>query len=514
MDGRSWLWRRRSFSGKIPSGETESSTGSLSSLSERFSDDQNVSNTHNQSPELTSKSPGSDEKGGRVEALSEKLSEALVNIKAKEDLIKQHAKVAEEAVSGWERAENEASALKKLNDALTQKNLVLDQRVSQLDGALKECLKQLRQAKEEQERKVHETVAEKSSELESKKSQLEAAEKENSTLQSQLLSKDQELVLSTRAAENASKLHLESIKKVAKLEAECRRLKKAVAHGSTSSFSDSQPENEDPSSAVINMKDERTLGKSTIFPSLGTGLMDDFLEMERLAATAPSAETCQDADKVLEHELGPAIKRATDLEEILKISDNQLERMRENLVDLEMQLAVAKEEKIRLHKELDDSNSMLEKLSDLLDKAERKIVSFQDQLKQANAAKNILQIQLEDANRKSTEAESQKRISEMDTELQALYSNVFNLEKQIEKEKQVSREALTKCSDLEAEITTMQQESESKKSVVVAELQLNQEKELEVAASKFAECQKTISSLGLQLEFLAAFDDFLKESSE
>lgn len=38
MDRRSWLWRRKS-SEKSPSGETESS-GSVSSHSERFSDDQ------------------------------------------------------------------------------------------------------------------------------------------------------------------------------------------------------------------------------------------------------------------------------------------------------------------------------------------------------------------------------------------------------------------------------------------------------------------------------------------
>jgi hypothetical protein len=35
-----------------------------------------------------------------VKTLTEKLSAALLNISAKEDLVKQHAKVAEEAVSG------------------------------------------------------------------------------------------------------------------------------------------------------------------------------------------------------------------------------------------------------------------------------------------------------------------------------------------------------------------------------------------------------------------------------
>lgn len=35
-----------------------------------------------------------------MKTLTEKLSAALLNISAKEDLVKQHAKVAEEAVSG------------------------------------------------------------------------------------------------------------------------------------------------------------------------------------------------------------------------------------------------------------------------------------------------------------------------------------------------------------------------------------------------------------------------------
>jgi len=35
-----------------------------------------------------------------VKTLTEKLSAALLNISAKDDLVKQHAKVAEEAVSG------------------------------------------------------------------------------------------------------------------------------------------------------------------------------------------------------------------------------------------------------------------------------------------------------------------------------------------------------------------------------------------------------------------------------
>lgn len=67
-------------------------------------------NHNTQSPEVTSKSMASaedvsdasskKEAHDSVKRLTEKLSAALVNVSAKEDLVKQHAKVAEEAVAG------------------------------------------------------------------------------------------------------------------------------------------------------------------------------------------------------------------------------------------------------------------------------------------------------------------------------------------------------------------------------------------------------------------------------
>ncbi|CAE6072617.1 unnamed protein product [Arabidopsis arenosa] len=79
---------------------------------------------------------------------------------SKDELVKQHAKVAENAVAGWEKAENEVVELKqKLEDA-ADKNIVLEDRVSHLDGALKECVRQLRQFRDEQEKKIQEAVTE------------------------------------------------------------------------------------------------------------------------------------------------------------------------------------------------------------------------------------------------------------------------------------------------------------------------------------------------------------------
>lgn len=58
-------------------------------------------NHSTQSPEVTSKvAILNEEVNDTVKSLTEKLSAALVNVGAKEDLVKQHAKVAEEAVAG------------------------------------------------------------------------------------------------------------------------------------------------------------------------------------------------------------------------------------------------------------------------------------------------------------------------------------------------------------------------------------------------------------------------------
>lgn len=67
-------------------------------------------NHNTQSPEVTSKAviitedfnngSSNEDMSDGVKSLKEKLSAALVNVSAKEDLVKQHAKVAEEAVAG------------------------------------------------------------------------------------------------------------------------------------------------------------------------------------------------------------------------------------------------------------------------------------------------------------------------------------------------------------------------------------------------------------------------------
>ncbi|KAG2711449.1 hypothetical protein I3760_04G077700 [Carya illinoinensis] len=586
MDRRSWLWRRKS-SEKSP-GEIESS-GSISSHSERFSDEQAYPTQSTQSPEVTSIAASNDEEvNDSLKTLTEKLSAALLNISAKEDLVKQHAKVAEEAVSGWEKSENEVLALKQQLEAAKKKNLGLEDRAYHLDGALKECVRQLRQAREEQELNITEIVGKKTREWESTKSELErqlvelqvqlqaaksattasenpdfqlkleAAKKENSALKLELLSRLEEIEirimerdLSTQAAETASKQHLESIKKVAKLEAECRRLKAMARkafpgndHKSLTSsvcvesFADSQsdcgerllavevdmrkisglePNECEPScsdswvSTLISepnpFKNEKVVRRNLMVPSVEINLMDDFLEMERLVAM-PDTESggCY-------LETAPALDQANASEIHIKA---ELEAMIHRTAELEEKLEKLEEEKEEFKMALTESRKQFETSQSQLEEAEVKLVELQTQLALLDKLKRAADQEVKASQTKQETAESQFRIIE--AEVKTLLFKVGSLEEKVEKERALSVENMAKYQKLEDEFLRTKREAEIHREAELQRVASNsdevmiKQEELAVAASKFAECQKTIASLGQQLKSLATLEDFLTDS--
>ncbi|KAI5402854.1 filament-like plant protein 4 [Lathyrus oleraceus] len=223
-----------------------------------------------------------------IKEMNEKLSVANTEINTKESMVKQHAKVAEEAVSGWEKAEAEALALKDHLESVTLSKLTVEDRASHLDGALKECMRQIRNLKEEHEQKIQEVALSKTKQLDKIKGELEAnitsfeqklrrsaaengalsrslqersnmliqiseekarAEAEVEQLKSNVEScereinslkyelhvsskeleiRNEEKNMSMRSADAANKQHMEGVKKIAKLEAECQRLRGLV----------------------------------------------------------------------------------------------------------------------------------------------------------------------------------------------------------------------------------------------------------------------------------------------
>lgn len=188
-------------------------------------------------------------------------------------------------LTGWEKAKAETASLKKkLEEALNEKNRS-NERSSHTDAGLKECMQQLRFVREEQERRMHDALTKASQDYERRLiiikteladtgkrlaesegentqlstallaknkivkdlnrerdrvkadfnavvSSLESKEKENTSLRYEVRVLEKELELrneerefSRRTTEASHKLHLENVKKVAKLEAECQRLR-------------------------------------------------------------------------------------------------------------------------------------------------------------------------------------------------------------------------------------------------------------------------------------------------
>ncbi|KAK6939872.1 Filament-like plant protein [Dillenia turbinata] len=636
MEKRKWLWKRKPSERSL--GETESS-GSVSSHSERNSDDQDVMKASpTQSPEVTSKAVISGEVvDDAVKILREKLSAALLNASAKEDLVKQHAKVAEEAVAGWEKAENDSAILRQRLDATQKQKLALDDRVSHLDGALKECVRQLRQAREEQEEKIQETLLKKTHEWESTKivlegqifelqmqletikaesrasinpnvhDRLEYLENENSALRLELESQSEELEvrtierdLSTQAAETASKQHLESIKKVARLEAECRRLRavgrrsssihdqKSITAASTyvESLTDSQSDsgeqlctmeidaskmnslesNELESScsdswtsariAGLNQfNKEKAFNRSLTASSVKIDLMDDFLEMERLASlpepenrthchvseAAPTQPVNREVElkaelealinrtAVLEEKLEKMEAEKTELEVSLSDSKIQIEASRVHLInaetrleELQRELRVENEKKQFLESQLNGLNKEMEIMSRKIDSLEAEVGS-ERALSAENAAKcrameeelSIKKLEFElrkkelEAEIKSEQtlsAENAAKCRAMEEELSRRKKEVElhhqEFEAKVESERALSAENAAKCHAMEEEL--------SKRKI---EVELRQKEELAVAAKKLSECQKTIANLGSQLKSLATLEDFLLDAN-
>ncbi|KAJ4700685.1 Filament-like plant protein [Melia azedarach] len=603
MEKRKWLWKRKA-SERSP-GETESS-GSISSHSERYSDDQEVlkasPNGNAQSPEVTSKAVANGEDiNDNVRTLTEKLSAALVNVSAKEDLVKQHAKVAEEAIAGWEKAENEVVILKQKLEASVQQNSTLEDRVSHLDGALKECVRQLRQARDEQEQKIREAVEKRTREWESIKlefenqllelrnkaetvksepqvvidpdlcQKLEFLEKENSALKMELLSQSEELEiraierdLSTQVAETASKQHLESIKKVAKLEAECRRLKAMTCrassplndHKSTAASSicveslvDSQSDSGERlntveidnrkrgetscsdswASALIaeldQFKNDKAVNRNIQPSSTDIDLMDDFLEMERLASLPNNGsgnhveseaftEQSIHAESSLRAELEAMIHRTDELEDKFgKMNEekaeleDKMEKMEAENAELEEKIERMEAEKAELQAKIEKMEAEKAELEIALTKSQDSIEALQLQLREAEMKLEELQKELNLANESRQLVES--KVSSTKAEAEKMSAQINLLEEEVGKERAVSAQITVKCQKLEEELWRTKQEIELQQIAESNSEKKIKQEDLETAAGKLAECQKTIASLGKQLKSLATLEDFL-----
>lgn len=483
---------------------------------------------------------------------------------------------------GWEKAENELSTLKQQLKAASQKNSALENRVSHLDGALKECVRQLRQAREEQEQRIQETVSKQNLEWESKKSELEsklvdlqkklqtakseaaasadrdlrskleAAEKQNSALKLELLSRVKELELriverdlTTKAAETASKQHLESIKKLAKVEAECLRLKAVVRKASPNtenksftpssiyvgSFTDSQSDNGErllgnetdnckmsdsevnecePNSSTSWASalaiDVKAVGRNVMVPSVDINLMDDFLEMERLAAL-PDTES-----RSFCVEVGPASDQPNADESSIKA---ELEVLIHRTAELEEELENMREEKSELEMDLKESQRRLETSQNQLKEAELKLEELETQLAFANKSKQAVEVEMKAAIAARGVAESKLSVveAEMKTQLALVNKSKQAAEEEVKSAKSKKEAAESRLRAVEAEMETLRSKVISLEDEVEKERALSEENIANFQKSK-DELSKVKHEIELQhevkLQYLAGSNQELK----
>ncbi|CAM0905983.1 unnamed protein product [Alopecurus aequalis] len=503
------------------------------------------------SPEIASKE-AQDHGNVKVKVLSERLSSAVLDIRAKDDLVKQHSKVAEEAVLGWEKAENEMASLKTQLNAATVKNSTLEDRIVHLDGALKECVRQLRRAKEEQDQKVQAALAMQSRQWESEKSDLElrivelnakleaksersvtttdvdassrlaSLERANSALKAQLLAKTEELGLRTiekelnrRAAETASKQQLESIRKAAKLEAECRKLQASARRPSFSSdlrrtpssvcaesVTDCQSDCSDSwASALITEVDQFKSEKSST-RSVDMGMMDDFLEMEKLASASGTASRSEDADGQLvklEEKARKLTVEKADREKALHEAQRELRACRhramvaeERSAGLQRQLNLVNGEKHAMEAEMEAAETKRNELEGRLELAHGEMASLLDKgriLEERLESEKGLTLELAAKYQQMDALESERKELQIQLETSQSDARKFSdkitlLERRLEEEKAFSVRLTEKCRGVKA----------------LEERMKGAEIELELAGQEIVSFQKKVGSLELKVQ--------------
>ncbi|XP_052193589.1 filament-like plant protein 7 isoform X2 [Diospyros lotus] len=268
MDHKAWLWRKRSSEKTIVAKNA-----------------QDIASKGNEEEMTPSEKEVYLE---RLANLNEKLESVLRESETKDELLARHAKMVEETTAGWEKAEAEVVSLKQQLGKVSQEKMASNERLTELNAALKESMQQLNAVRENQEQRVHDAVMKTSREFEKAQkkleeklteksrrlanltaestrlskallmkekliedlskdksqteaefntlmSRLDSVEKENAflkyefrMLEKEFQIRNEEIEFNRQSADVAYKQHLEGVKKIAKLEAECQRLRVLV----------------------------------------------------------------------------------------------------------------------------------------------------------------------------------------------------------------------------------------------------------------------------------------------
>ncbi|EOA36839.1 hypothetical protein CARUB_v10008676mg [Capsella rubella] len=265
------------------------------------------------------------------------------------------------------------------------------------------------------------------------------------------------------------------------------------------------------------------------------------MKLKKLQAEKDELENevkcCRGAEKRLSLELKAAagdkmelkdtIKKMEAQEAELKISFDVIrDKYQESGVcfqEVEMKLKKLQAEKDELDSEVNYCREAEKRLSLELEAIVGDKMELEDKLEKMEAEKAELNISLEVTKDQYQESrvcfqEVEKKLEEIKRELKLANESktqaetrVIQMEAEVRKERIVSDELKKKCETFEREL---QREIEEKTMIrrEKVEPKIKQE-DIRTAVGKFADCQKTIASLGKQLQSLATLEDFLIDTA-
>ncbi|KAJ0773584.1 putative filament-like plant protein [Helianthus annuus] len=548
MDQKTWLWKKRYAQKSIDANSESENEAERLQYDKEAALERTVKNLH------------------------EKVASLLCECNAKDNLIAEHAKTAQEAVADREKAVAEMAMQNQELEAAVLQKAEANERLIHLNTALKDCRQQLSCLKDEQDQKVSEAVdelkrAHKSLEerfVEASKklanltvenaqlasallmkeeliedvshqmsqatvgfneliSRLDSAEKENDILKYEYRVLERELEIRTRCADVANRQNQESLKRAVKLDAECQKLRLLVKKQITGSndkrtifminrLCEVEEENKILKEKMHKKEDEMRLleaefaqivkcdeshangtsPRTTVVDS-DMSLMDDFVEMERLAIVSSDASNLDSVGKELvpvTDIINPSHEGRDWLQTVLNTIFDQTRVSKRSIDEILEEIKTG----LQCQYGADHVSGYITR------KSPESETSLKTELEDVKKSKSMIEEQLE--NQKLVNEELDHKLSVATVQINEANQNISALKVELEDRSHCCEELEATCLDLQLQLASVTDKD-------VANVDVEQEAkpvqtgwEITAASAKLAECQETIFSIGRQLKAL------------
>lgn len=542
MDQKTWSWRKRSVHKSVDSDAGISIKGNEEERLDQYDKEAALERT--------------------VKNLHEKIASLLCECNSKDTLIAEHAKTAQEAISGREKVLEELALKNQELESTIKQKLEANERIVHLNTALKDYREQLNSIKEDKrasepmeelkrankrlEEKVNEsnqTLADLTVEnarlsntlmikdeliedishqmsqatigFNELISRLDSIEKENAILKYEYRVLERELEVQTRCADVASGQQRESMKRAAKMESECQKLRLLVKKqmtgltGSTGSglegldkrmavlinrLYEVEEENKilkefirqkDDEISILQIQSQsqsQSQSQRLMIGDIDMSLMDDFVEMERLAIVTSDASNLDSIGKELVTCDASNLVQVAQCDWLTSIVSAITEQIRvsERSVD-----EVLKEVRQSLQCDGDSVGGYITWKSP---EPESGIPGVEAELERVKE-------QLE--NQKMVNEDLDHQISVAKYEINEANQKISGLKVELEDRCHCCEELEATCLELQLQLASLSDKDAENVDVK------KEGWEITAASAKLAECQETIFSIGRQIKALA-----------